>query len=179
MFQTFNSTLSVHSCPAFESLDPSPGSIAQSDLSPLLSSAIDRLNTALRPKPKLDADDVACLADMCGYDSQSRGTEWKRWSKWCGLFTKDEWEVLGHGKDLKRYYEVGQGSDYGPTMGVSRGKLHQNITYSSTWLQAGYINEIIARLTDSAPQDNTSTNRTLDADEHTFPRGGERFFVVR
>lgn len=33
--------------------------------------------------------------------------------------------MLGHGKDLKRYYEVGQGSDYGPTMGVSRGKLHQ------------------------------------------------------
>ncbi|OWZ53870.1 phytase [Cryptococcus neoformans c45] len=156
---SLESTLSVHSCPAFETLDPSPGSTAQSDLSPLLSPAIDRLNTALRPKPKLDADDVACLADMCGYDSQSRGTEWKRWSKWCGLFTKDEWEVLGHGKDLKRYYEVGQGSDYGPTMG------------------AGYINEIIARLTDSAPQDNTSTNRTLDADEHTFPRGGERFFV--
>lgn len=136
--QTFNNTLSVHSCPAFESLDPSPGSVARSDLSPLLSPAIDRLNNALCPRPKLDADDVACLADMCGYDSQSRGLEWKGWSKWCRLFTKVEWEVLGHGKDLKRYYEVGQGSDYGPTMGVSCCRLdrkHHLLKYvASGWL---------------------------------------------
>jgi hypothetical protein len=44
--------------------------------------------------------------------------------------------------------------------------------------QAGWINELIARLTDSAPNDNTTTNRTLDADESTFPRGGERLFLV-
>jgi hypothetical protein len=44
--------------------------------------------------------------------------------------------------------------------------------------QAGWINELIARLTDSAPNDNTTTNRTLDADVSTFPRGGERLFLV-
>ena len=33
----------------------------------------------------------------------------------------------------------------------------------------GYINELIARLTESSVQDNTQTNRTLDSDPSTFP----------
>ncbi|WVQ80361.1 hypothetical protein IAT38_002466 [Cryptococcus sp. DSM 104549] len=154
-----NNTLSVHSCPAFESLSPSPGAIAQQSLHPLLTPALDRLNNVLRPHPPLEPDELVCLADMCGYDSQAHRVDWGGWSKWCGVFSLEEWEVLGYGKDLKRYYEVGEGSEYGPTMG------------------AGYINEIIARLTDSEPRDSTIVNRTLDADERTFPRGGRRLFV--
>lgn len=46
------------------------------------------------------------------------------------------------------------------------------------WDQAGYINEMLARLTDSEVVDSTCTNRTLDADGKTFPRGGKRMFVV-
>lgn len=45
-------------------------------------------------------------------------------------------------------------------------------------VQAGYVNELIARLTDSAPVDHTSTNRSMNADENLFPRGGKRMFVV-
>ena len=33
----------------------------------------------------------------------------------------------------------------------------------------GYVNELIARLTESPVRDNTQTNRTLDADSSTFP----------
>ena len=33
----------------------------------------------------------------------------------------------------------------------------------------GYINELLARLTESPVQDNTQTNRTLDASPDTFP----------
>ena len=44
--------------------------------------------------------------------------------------------------------------------------------------KAGWINELIARLTDSPLEDETTTNRTLDADEATFPLGGERIFAV-
>lgn len=33
----------------------------------------------------------------------------------------------------------------------------------------GYINELIARLTDSSVRDNTQTNRTLDSSNQTFP----------
>ncbi|WVR03471.1 hypothetical protein IAU60_000462 [Kwoniella sp. DSM 27419] len=155
----FNNTLSVHACPAFNALDPTPGNVARSELSQALIPTVDRLNKALRPQPPLELDDLLCLADMCGYDSQALGVDWKGWSKWCGVFNAREWEILGHGKDLSRYYDVGQGSEYGPTMG------------------AGYVNELLARLTDSEVSDSTITNRTLDADEHTFPRGGKRLFV--
>jgi hypothetical protein len=44
--------------------------------------------------------------------------------------------------------------------------------------QAGWVNELVARLTDSAPVDAVNINRTLDFDEATFPRGGRRFFLV-
>lgn len=39
------------------------------------------------------------------------------------------------------------------------------------------MNELLARLTDSFPEDQTTTNRTLDRDESTFPPGGRRVFV--
>lgn len=48
----------------------------------------------------------------------------------------------------------------------------------SLTIKAGWINELIARLTDSPVQDETTTNRTLDADEATFPLGGQRIFAV-
>jgi hypothetical protein len=43
---------------------------------------------------------------------------------------------------------------------------------------AGWVNELIARLTDTPVSDETCTNRTLDSNEETFPQGGKRFFVV-
>lgn len=45
-------------------------------------------------------------------------------------------------------------------------------------LQAGWVNELLARLTDTAPVDQTTTNHTLDDDPATFPPGGKRIFVV-
>ncbi|WWD05867.1 hypothetical protein V865_003951 [Kwoniella europaea PYCC6329] len=157
--EAFNNTLSVHSCPAFQNLSPKTSELRFSDLSPLLEPTLNRLNAALKPRPALEMDDLVCLADMCGYDSQSRGTDWEGWSKWCGIFTKEEWEIFGHGKDLKRWYDLGETSRYGPTMG------------------AGYVNELLARLTDSEVVDSTTTNHTLDSDERTFSKGGKRFFV--
>ena len=44
--------------------------------------------------------------------------------------------------------------------------------------QAGWVNELVARLTDSAPVDAVNINRTLDFDETMFPQGGRRFFLV-
>ena len=48
--------------------------------------------------------------------------------------------------NLRRY-----GQELGPVQGV------------------GYVNELLARLTGSPVQDNTQTNRTLDASPDTFP----------
>ena len=122
--------------------------------------ALDRLNSALEPSPPLELAEIACLAPMCAYDSQ-RTEDWEAWSRWCSVFTPDEWEILGHIRDVEKYYSVGKGSSLGPTLG------------------AGWTNELLARLTDSSPdaQDLTSINRTLDTDESTFPRGGNRLFV--
>ena len=75
-----------------------------------LSHALVRLNTALRPSPPLELMDLPYLADMCGFDSQTRGTEWKGWSDWCGIFSSKEWEALGYLRDAERFYHVGGGS---------------------------------------------------------------------
>ncbi|WRT63672.1 uncharacterized protein IL334_000595 [Kwoniella shivajii] len=157
--EDYNNTLSVHSCPAFQNLAPKLSKLKFEDLTPLLEPTLNRLNTILKPHPRLEMDDLVCLGDMCGYDSQSKGEDWTGWSKWCGIFTKNEWEIIGHGKDLKRWYDLGEQSRYGPTMG------------------AGYVNELLARLTDSEVIDSTTVNQTLDSDENKFPRGGKRFFV--
>ena len=75
------------------------------------------------------------LADMCPFDSQVGGDDWEAWSRWCDVFTRDEWEIIGHLKDARRYYDVGAASvsardrhacsadrqPYGSTMGVSLG----------------------------------------------------------
>ncbi|ORX34649.1 histidine phosphatase superfamily [Kockovaella imperatae] len=151
---TFNNTLSVKTCPAFA--NQSAPSLP--DLLNLLQPAQSRLNDLLRPQPPLELSEVKCLADMCPYDSQ-RSETWAAWSRWCRVFTREEWEAIGYLKDVDRYYGVGPGNDLGPTLG------------------AGWTNELIARLTDSAPVDSTTTNSTLDADEASFPRGGNRLFV--
>lgn len=75
----------------------------------LLTPALHRLNTALSPSPPLKLADLPPLADMCAFDAQAKGTEWKGWSEWCGIFRAKEWEVLGYLRDAERYYHVGGG----------------------------------------------------------------------
>ncbi|KAL1404998.1 hypothetical protein Q8F55_008616 [Vanrija albida] len=153
-----NSTLSVHSCAAFEALDPPAGSRERAAVAKLLQPTADRLNRLLGPRPPLDPDDVRRIADMCGYDTTARET-WSGWSRWCKVLSRDEWEIVGYGADVERWYRVGEGGRFGKTMG------------------AGYVNELLARLQDTHPTDHTTTNRTLDADPATFPPGGKRVFV--
>ena len=98
--------------------DPKPGYKEKHDLDPLLEPISHRLNTLLKPSPPLEVDDLVCLGDMCPYDSHASDENWsgsESWSKWCGIFTRDEWEILGYRRDVERYYEVGQGS-VGPTI---------------------------------------------------------------
>lgn len=52
---------------------------------------------------------------------------------------------------MNKYYGYSHGNPLGPTQGV------------------GYVNELIARLTQSPVQDHTSTNSTLDLNPTTFP----------
>lgn len=45
-------------------------------------------------------------------------------------------------------------------------------------LQAGYVQELLARLNDSSPIQSPTINGTLDSNPATFPQGGKRLFVV-
>ncbi len=38
------------------------------------------------------------------------GEDWEGWSRWCGVYTREEWEIIGHVRDAARYYETGEGS---------------------------------------------------------------------
>ncbi|BEJ03050.1 hypothetical protein CcaverHIS641_0102250 [Cutaneotrichosporon cavernicola] len=96
---------------------------------------------------QLEPEDIPNIAGMCGFDSARTG----RWSSWCSLLTTDEWEAVGYVGEVGRWYAFGGGS-------------------------AGWVNELVARLTDSAVVDGTCTNRTLDANPATFPLG-QRLFI--
>jgi len=157
-----NNTLSVHSCTAFEKLDPPAGKREYTRILRQLQPAADRLNSILDPRPPLDAEDIMRIASMCGFDTTASGgtdpRDWG-WSKWCRLLTRDEWDVAGYVADVERWYRVGDGGRYGKIMG------------------AGYVNELLARLHDGLVVDETTVNHTLDSDPATFPRGGNRLFV--
>lgn len=108
-----------------------------------------RLNKNLRGADLTDTETVY-LMDLCPFNTvNSEGA--KTISKFCGLFTKDEWRSYNYYLTLDKFYSYGNGNGLGPTQGV------------------GYVNELIARLTRKAVVDHTSTNRTLDSSAKTFP----------
>ncbi|KAF8653453.1 hypothetical protein AX16_003928 [Volvariella volvacea WC 439] len=105
-----------------------------------------RLN-AWAPGANLTGDDIFDLISLCPFDSVAKQT----FSPFCALFTEEDLEGFEYNGDLDKYYGTGYGQPLGPVQGV------------------GYINELIARLTNSPVRDNTQTNSTLDSDPATFP----------
>ncbi|KAF2642057.1 acid phosphatase [Massarina eburnea CBS 473.64] len=89
------------------------------------------------------------LMDMCSFDTLASPTATV--SDFCYLFTEDEWHQYDYYETLGKYYGHGNGNPLGPTQGV------------------GYVNELIARLTEQPVNDHTNTNSTLDSDPATFP----------
>lgn len=111
----------------------------------------DRLNANL-PGANLSSVEVPLLMDLCPYQTVA-SLGGKTISTFCDLFTPDEWAQYDYYQALGKWYGFGPGNPLGPTQGV------------------GWVNELLARLTGKAVEDNTSTNRTLDGDETTFPLG--------
>ncbi|KAF8751581.1 histidine acid phosphatase family [Rhizoctonia solani] len=94
--------------------------------------------------------DVFSLMNLCGFDSAAKnGTA----SPWCGVFSLDEWKSYEYYHDLEKYWSKSYGSTYARSLG------------------AGWVNELLSRLTGTPVQDSTSTNRTLDSSHKTFPIG--------
>ncbi|KLT41664.1 phosphoglycerate mutase-like protein [Cutaneotrichosporon oleaginosum] len=145
-----NNTLCVHNCAAQRT--GSAGVGERADVLHLLAPASARLSKLL--SIDLEPEDIPNIAGMCGFDTARTGG----WSAWCHLLHPDEWEAVGYVAEVERWYAFGGGSPYSRTMG------------------AGWVNELIARLTDSPVSDNTCTNRTLDANPKTFPLG-KRLFI--
>ncbi|PIB01843.1 3-phytase A [Cercospora beticola] len=97
----------------------------------------------------LGVSDTIYLMDLCPFSTVAspNGTI----SPFCDFFTVKEWHQYNYYETLNKYYGYSYGNPLGPTQGV------------------GFANELIARLTNSAVQDDTSTNHTLDDDPATFP----------
>ncbi|KAI0273416.1 phosphoglycerate mutase-like protein [Gloeopeniophorella convolvens] len=105
-----------------------------------------RLNSAA-PGANLTDDDTHSLMSLCAFHSQITIAP----SPFCGLFTDREFEGYEYFADVNKFYGNGYGGNLGPVQGV------------------GYVNELLARLTNQSVQDHTQTNRTLDASPKTFP----------
>ncbi|KAF1942892.1 acid phosphatase [Clathrospora elynae] len=145
----WNNTLSHDICPAFErGPDHGLGDRAQQVWAAQFVPPIQtRINSALGTN--LSATSIVHLMDMCPFDTLAHLSA--KVSDFCGLFREKEWHGYDYLQTLGKFYGYGVGSPLGPTQGV------------------GYVNELLARLTETPVDDNTNTNRTLDADPATFP----------
>ncbi|QRV88869.1 histidine phosphatase family containing protein [Ceratobasidium sp. AG-Ba] len=150
ILSTINNTLAIETCDAAEALDPEPGDIASQKWISVFAPPITQRLNRLLPGANLNNNDTVSLMSLCGFDTAAKnGTA----SPWCSVFTKDEFKNYEYSVDLEKYYSKSYGSAYARSEGV------------------GWVNELLARLTDKPVRDNTTTNTTLDADIATFPIG--------
>ncbi|KAG5727396.1 3-phytase A [Termitomyces sp. T112] len=95
----------------------------------------------------LSIEDVYVMQQMCAYETVAIG-----YSKFCELFTEDEWEGFNYALDLSFWYGSGFGCPLARVQGY------------------GWVKEFLARLTNTPiTEHNSSTNSTLDDDPITFP----------
>ncbi|KAL5520653.1 hypothetical protein ACEPAF_2654 [Sanghuangporus sanghuang] len=95
----------------------------------------------------LSIEDIYILQQMCAYETVAIG-----FSKFCELFTEEEWEGFEYASDLYFWYDSAFGSPVARVQGV------------------GYVQELVARLTHMPIEThNSSTNGTLDDDSLFFP----------
>lgn len=104
---------------------------------------------------ELTIDDLFSFQFMCAYETVALG-----YSKFCQLFSEEEWAGFDYALDLNSWYGSAFGSPVARAQGI------------------GYIQELVARLTNTRiAVHNSSTNSTLDDDPTTFPLGGQSLFV--
>ncbi|KAG7088757.1 hypothetical protein E1B28_012723 [Marasmius oreades] len=147
----FNSTLVPHhSCPNAnrESVADRGILYVKRWVKIYLSSAKKRLQAHLSGY-ELTVEDVYTMQQMCAYETVAIG-----YSKFCELFTQEEWEGFDYSTDLWLWYKSAFGSPVACALG------------------AGWIQELVHRLEHKpvTEKDNKfSMNFTLDGDIRTFP----------
>ncbi|KIW98611.1 uncharacterized protein Z519_00272 [Cladophialophora bantiana CBS 173.52] len=148
----FNSTLNHAICTEFENgTDSKIADDAQDAWANIFIPPIQgHLNAGL-PGANLSIGQTIDMMDLCPFNTVANddGTI----SPFCSLFTESEWHSYSYYQTLGKYYGFSYGNPLGPTQGV------------------GFVNELIARLTNTSVRDHTSTNHTLDDNPATFPLG--------
>lgn len=145
----WNNTLSHDNCPAFEE-GPSHGLGERAQriwINEFVPPIQDRVNSQLGTN--LSTTSIVYLMDMCPFDTLAHPSA--RVSEFCGLFTEKEWHAYDYYQTLGKYYGYSVGNPLAATQGV------------------GYVNELLARLTDKPVDDHTNTNSTLNSDPESFP----------
>ncbi|KIK52826.1 hypothetical protein GYMLUDRAFT_250818 [Collybiopsis luxurians FD-317 M1] len=98
---------------------------------------------------ELEIEDVFAMQHICAYETVAIG-----YSKFCGLFTREEWEGFDYALDLSFWYNSGPGSPVARIQG------------------AGWVQELLARLEHKRMEPHEhrfSTNSTLNDNPITFP----------
>ncbi|KAF5686720.1 3-phytase A [Fusarium circinatum] len=145
-----NNTLSHGTCSSFEDNDEIGDNSAQTAWgNKFLPPIRDRLNRNLH-RAKLSLQETIYLMDLCPFNTVNT-PDGVGQSRFCDLFSTEDWRSYDYYMTLGKYYEYGNGNAMGPTQGV------------------GYVNELVSRLTRKPVNDHTTTNRTLDANPATFP----------
>lgn len=146
----FNNSMDHGSCPAFEEGPAAElGDSAQKTwMNIFVPPIMKRLNQKL-PGANLTIEETIFMMDLCPFNTVASANATP--SKFCMLFSEDEWRSYDYFESLDKWYGHGSGNPLGSSQGV------------------GYVNELIARLTGQPVEDNTTTNRTLDSSPDTFP----------
>ncbi|KAI4240541.1 MAG: hypothetical protein LQ352_007616 [Teloschistes flavicans] len=159
--QFLTDSLSHSLCTAFESSSTYTAissKAQQTFLSTFLPAITTRLNTDLGPTANITASDTINLLDLCPFTTVA--TLATSLSPFCYLFTEQEFIAYSYYQSLGKYYGYGPGNPLGPTQGV------------------GFVNELIARMTNLPVVDHTSVNHTLDDSEQSFPLGSRLYVDV-
>ena len=142
-----NNTLDHGLCTVFEN-STTGSEVQQIWVDIFISPILQRLNDNL-PGVNLSSTEAIFVMDLCPYETVHSPTG--KLSPFCNLFTEKEWQEYDYYQSLGKYYGYSWGSALGATQGV------------------GFANELIARLTQKPVHDHTSTNRTTDSSNVTFP----------
>lgn len=64
------------------------------------------------PSINFTASEVYSMQELCGFEAIAKGE-----SKWCDVFSHEEWGQFEYARDLLHYYRTGPGNPYSTTMG--------------------------------------------------------------
>ncbi|KAJ5171660.1 phytase [Penicillium capsulatum] len=137
-----NNTLNHNTCPQFEASNLEDN--VRTRFTGIFAPPIKRRIEAHLPGVHLRNEEVPYLMDLCAFDTVSATADGSVRSAWCDLFTEAEWAQYDYLQSLGKYYGFGGGNPLGPAQGI------------------GFVNELIARLTNTPVHDETTTNHTLD-----------------